>query len=391
MSEKLFLKLFVFFAFGGILISNLIYPWDHQHYGYLAQSFTRGSLELPAVSSFDSAQYAGRFYWPLGVMPALLILPFTLIFGFWRYWQPILVIIFAASAFYLVFKIAEKFRFSKIDSIWLAIFFTFATPFLGVILAPTSWHVAHVVAVTFILAAFFEYLNQKRFLLIGLFIGFAFLSRPPTLFTSIFFVLAIYFLEKKLKLKYLIQFISPLVLTGILFLVYNYLRFNNPFEAGYKYQPVDVDGVILSVAGRYFDLGNIAGNFFRMFLQGLIPSALFGKDFFLNPLDSNRGGASIFLTTPLFLLVFKSSWKNKLVPLLWSCSLVILIVVLLSFGTGGLQIGSRIFLDLIVPFFLLFVIALKSRVPFWTKPIIILQVLYIVLLFVPLAKERGLI
>src|SRR3989344_3243754 len=86
--EKVFLKFLIVLLFLVVLVSNFFYKWDHQHYAYLADAFKNGRMDLPLASAFDSARYWGKFFWPLGIFPAILIFPASLIFGFWNYWQP---------------------------------------------------------------------------------------------------------------------------------------------------------------------------------------------------------------------------------------------------------------------------------------------------------------
>ena len=391
--EKVFLKFLIVLLFLVVLVSNFFYKWDHQHYAYLADAFKNGRMDLPLASAFDSARYGGKFFWPLGIFPAILIFPASLIFGFWNYWQPVFTVILAFFTFGLVFKISDYFKFSKNDSLWLSVFFVFATPLLGAILVPTSWHFAHLCAVLFVLLSVFEFFTKKRLWLVGILVSAAFLSRPLTIFTLLFFIWLTIFQNqnKKITIKNLIYLLIPVFFSIGIFGLYNYLRFQNPFEAGYRYQFVDADGVFVSAGGQYLSFSYPLKNFFKIFLAGLIPVKLWANEFILNPLNYSGSGVSIFLTSPLLILAFLAPFKNKfVVPLLVSI-VVISLLLIFSFGTGGLQIGSRYSLDFLPLMFILVLIQMKGKVKLWQKALILIQIIYILLLFVPLAKQRGLL
>jgi hypothetical protein len=60
---------------------NLTVSVDQQ-FSYLAESFLQGKTYFlaPAAFGYDTVFFQGKYYWPLGPFPAVLLLPFLLVF-----------------------------------------------------------------------------------------------------------------------------------------------------------------------------------------------------------------------------------------------------------------------------------------------------------------------
>src|SRR5690348_16166180 len=101
--------------------------WDDQQLSYLAEACLHGRtyLSVPPATAHDAVFFQGNYYWPLGPLPAVLLLPFVLmvrLFGVF-FFQSYLHIFLVFGVFYLFFKIATKTGYSRQDALFLAFAF----------------------------------------------------------------------------------------------------------------------------------------------------------------------------------------------------------------------------------------------------------------------------
>src|SRR6266850_1026830 len=94
--------------FAVVVCFNLTVSADQQ-FSYLAESFLQGKTYFLASSTFghDTAFFQGKYYWPLGPFPAVLLLPFVLVFRSFSlfFFQGYLQVFLVLGVFYLFFKI----------------------------------------------------------------------------------------------------------------------------------------------------------------------------------------------------------------------------------------------------------------------------------------------
>ena len=121
--------------FSVVVCFNLAISADQQ-FSQLAESFIQGKthfLTRPEMG-LDTVFFEGKYYWPLGPFPAVLLLPFVLVFQsvglFFR--QGYLQIVLVFGIYYSFFKIARRVDYGSDDAGFLAFAFCFASAFLGV-------------------------------------------------------------------------------------------------------------------------------------------------------------------------------------------------------------------------------------------------------------------
>jgi len=333
---------------------------NHGHeFSLLADSFLEGKLYISKSDQLDCTMVGGKCYWPLGPFPALILLPFVFIFNFFNlpFYQGYLIFLIAIIIFFLVYKLAQKFYYSAVDSLWLAFAFCFASVYLGIAFEFEPYYLAHAVSVLFLFLAFFEYFNQKRYFLIGLYFAFIFATRFSAGLGILFFILLIFFakdLSFKDKIKQFFFLGSPVFISGLLLLYYNFIRFGNPFDNGYV---VALGGNIV-LRSRYglFNLYYFVSNFYYYFLK--MPEVIFNKVPFIK---ASPSGLSFFIVSPIFIKIFWANFKNKLVIFSWLSSLVVLFLILTYYHSGGWQFGPRYILDLLPFWFLLLLMSFKDH------------------------------
>ena len=344
------------YLFIPLFVLNFIIVGEQQ-YVYLAHAFSKFSfslVELPKSLS-DFAYFNGKYYWPIGPFPAVLLLPFVLIFntnfseGFIKF--PLTII-----NLYLVYKICQSLKLQNSKALFVAIFFIFGSIYTPVASLPYSSYFAHITATTLLLIALLEFLNRRRYLLIGLTLSLAFLARPTTLSAVLFFL---YFLKQKPDFLYnIFKLTLPILLSLIFTAYYNYARFGSILDSGYQYQLIPEESVQRR-AGGLFSTNYIPKNLYYLIFKppDLVLTESHPKFPFLK---YNPYGMSIFILSPILLLIVRTDSKRKIVKISFITILATLIPILLYYGIGWRQIGYRYALDF-APFLLIpLVIALKK-------------------------------
>lgn len=381
MSEKISKIAFLYCLLPVLLLLTIYFNLNYSailprdQFTDLAQSMMHGQLnflpQFTTIQTSDMAEFSEKYYWPLGVFPALFILPFVTIGQITNLNIPIQEIsnfVLSLLIFYLCFSIARKYKFEKLDSIILAMAFCFGSMFLGILFLPVSWYFAQTVTVAFLFAALVEYLNKKRWWIIGILLGCVFLTRITAGLGIVFFILIILTHENETKRSKGIQLLQLLVPFGICIgadAAYNYMRFNSFFEQGYRYQ-VLLFGA-LSKAREYglFSLLHLPGNLYYAFLHEPLPVF---KDTvshvlkfpFIRP---DPWGMGIFFTSPYLLYLFFMEYKDTVSIILLSTIGLIALPIFLYYGIGFSQFGYRYALDFMPFVFFLFVrnYALKAQ------------------------------
>ena len=129
MFEKIFKYLayiaIVFAILSGIVIHKAT-SWfvNDYHFSSLAQSFVHNNLFLSPINlpPGDFVDFKGKQYLFFGPMPSILLTPFVLIWGR-DFPQFTLSVISIAVVYASVYLLLRKFKFKKVDTIYLACFF----------------------------------------------------------------------------------------------------------------------------------------------------------------------------------------------------------------------------------------------------------------------------
>lgn len=206
---------------------------------------------------WDEAYYNGHYYCYFGVVPAvLLFLPYRLITGqaFSTVSASMIFVIFAiAGMFAIIYEIAEK--WFKTIPLGMYIFLSVTLSFVSILYLlrdPRIYGIAILSGVTMEIWSLFFYFrgvyieeNFKKeimFCTLGALFGILALGcRPPVAFGNLLAIpMLFYFIKKNKKVKklplYFFIVIIPYLVIGALLGLYNYLRFDSPFEFGQTYQ-----------------------------------------------------------------------------------------------------------------------------------------------------------
>jgi len=318
-----------------------------------------GQLFLSGASSLtDLVPYHGLNFWALGPFPAVVLMPAVQLAQWCGVTLTEAPFHFAVGllVFTLAYALARKFRFSSADARLLTLGFCLASPFLGVWLIPWSWFFAQVITTVLLLLAIYEWQDKKRLWLIGLLLAAVLATRFTAGVGVIYFILAISLSAAPLKHKFgqLLQLCLPIFIAAGLLGLYNFARFDSPFETGYSWQ-TQVPAAAQARDYGVFSWQHVPGNFYYLLLNGPHPVFADAMSHVLTfpYVRPDPWGMSLLITSPYLLYLFLTRVQDRQSKLLWVTILLILLPLLLFYGSGYFQFGYRYALDFFPWVFLL--------------------------------------
>ncbi|HEX2913677.1 MAG TPA: hypothetical protein VH186_22930 [Chloroflexia bacterium] len=366
---------------------NLWAGTNNNYYAWQAYAWLHGHLWLPTVTDpkLDLTFYNGHWYSAFPPMPALIMLPFALIWGADANQVMVSVALGALNVVLmrlLVDRLGYFAHFKRGARCWLTLLFGFGTVAWQSAIQGSVWYFAHGCVMLCLLLALWLDLDGRRPFLTGVLVALAGLARP-TAFLGLLFWLAIllkrYLAEEKPQnwfralFKYwtsssygpLKLVAGPALALGFTF-AYNRLRFHSFTDFGYQNMLVAQN--IKDILKQYgqFNPHFFSHNFKIAFLS--LPQFQTHPPFLL----FNTDGNSLLFITPAFLLaalslrhfkainlsvIKESLWQN------WSAVFTLaglltvsatLLPLMLYYNTGQVQFGYR-FLQDCLPFLLLMV------------------------------------
>lgn len=371
--------IFAFAVFGGFIIYRAAWFGIDKHFSLLAQSFLKNNLFLEPnnLPDGDYVDWHGKQYLFFGPMPSILLIPPVLIFGK-NFPQMTLSITSLIVIFITVYFLTRKLGFTKTDSLWLSNFFVFGTVLYFVSLVNTSAYIVQAVATAFFALALLEYFTKRRWLIIGVLIASAGMTRITLYGTAIFFLLELIRQRKLLKFREnLIYFLLPILISVLLLGTYNFRRFHSFFDTGYTHNISVLDKDYYNYKLGWFNPIHIPANLYALLLKP--PQPIF-KEFYEFVLEfpylkAEKFGMAIWFTSPLFLYLIKAKKVNYTYSAVIS---VILIAIpsLTYFGIGAVQFGYRYSLDFLPLLFLILLTAFRGKLPTFAKILIAAGIIF---------------
>ncbi len=344
-------------------------PW-YQHYLYLSDAILHGTLDVASVGipDFyqDTVSVGGSKYLPFPPGPAVLLLPFVAIWGT-GFSEVYFSMVLGAINVVLFWYLLGVLNISRTTKLLLVPFFAFGTPLFYAATTGTVWFFGHVAAVFFLLLALIFLFRKAPPIVPALFLGFAFLSREPTILSAPFFLYWIWrqrhdslsreSLRDKQSLYQMATFCAGLVPFVAFIVWYNVARFGGPFETGYQTVANGYIGANIqysfyrdwfpnSAHFNLFDVRNIPLHLYTIFLM---PPDFVSGSTVLRP---SPFGMSLLLTSPAFVYAALVKRKGFMKPALWAAIVLVSIPLLLHYSQGWVQFGYRFMLDF-APFLLI--------------------------------------
>jgi hypothetical protein len=343
----------LFIAFG-LLLAYYITSQGRTPYDYftrLSDSFLQGKYYLTENPSWLSELIpagVNKYYVVYPPMPAILAMPFRLIFGE-KFEQQYLAHLLGVGITIATMLSAWKIKKDKKLLIWVGLLAGFGNIIWFLAASGSSWYLGQVTSAFFISFALFEAITRKRSFLVGLLFGAAFLSRINICVSIPVFL---YLLHGKEWFKNYIKLglgILPFILFNF---AYNYIRFGVIWDQAYFILPkilneLDKPWFIKGVTNIAYIPNNLIAAFWSF------PKIISTPPYIIPSWSS----LAIWITTPAFIFAFLSPIREKLTRYLWISILLTFLVVSMHGGTGWAQFGYRFAVDF-YPF--LFILTIKG-------------------------------
>ncbi len=330
-----------------------------QMFATQSNSFINGHLDIPFHADVTLAN--GKYYWPQGPFPSLILIPFQLFFGGQfdqSVMQPLLILLLSV----VLFKLAKNKGFNNLNCFFLTYAFLFASIVIGIITEPCYSFFAHVV--TMMLSSFFlfEYETRKRWAILGL-VGGAILATRPTggiiiMLAGLVLLFSKFTKEKYLQLSY---FLTPIFLSIISLLLFNFIRFQDFFNNGYLKNDV---GDYLDSLRKFgvFSPVHFISNFYYYFLISVQPIIQNSTHLKFPYFTYNPVGLSFFIVSPFFLYSLKTlNFLNTKLKIYWASILITLAILLFYYNPGWVQFGPRLTSDFMPILYLLTLYSFKDK------------------------------
>ncbi len=335
--KKVLLLIFVF-----ILVVYLITSPGNTPFNYftrLADAFLHGRYYITENPSWLSELIpAGpnKFYIVYPPMPAILAMPFVLLFKN-AFQQQYLAHLLGAGITVIFCLLSWKISKSKKLFLWTFLFAAFGNIIWFLSSVGSSWYLGQISAAFFISLAILEATTKKRPFLLGVLLGAAYLSRIHLIFSFPFFL---YALKDKFNIKnLLLMSFGALPFAGFNF-IYNFVRFQSIFDQAYFILPK----ILNEQNAPWFAHGvanpiYIPDNLRAMFLS-------FPKKVDIFPfIEPSWAGLAIWITSPAFVFALFSKYREGINQFAWLSIFTIFLIVASHGGTGWAQFGYRFAVD----------------------------------------------
>jgi hypothetical protein len=336
-TNVLFIIMTVLFI--GTVFSNLVKDDGEQNlHVHQARAWINGKLDID-VKVNDTAIYDGKYYVTFPPFPAMLITPLVALFGDVN--TTLIALFLTVALFFVMKSLFTRMGIGQVPSMWLIMAFIFGTGYWFVVKFSFGvWYFSHVVAILLLFLMIREAFGQRRAWVMAVFLGCAFLTRQLAIYSSIF-VLAILLDKSNMNIKlYAIEVLKFGAVFSLFILVYlgfNYLRFDDPFNSGYYYIATD-DQFLGELRYGLFHYSYIPFNFIYMFLQG--PHWVFED---LKPVGMDFFGTSITFASPFVFLSLKAKGISVIKSGAWITIGLCLVHMMLYCNNGWVQINTQRF------------------------------------------------
>jgi len=292
--------------------------------------------------------------------PSVLLVPLVAVFGY-NINDVLLTVLNGAMNCMLIFLLLELLVSRKLstrsrrENVILAILFTFGTVHFFSAIRGQVWFSALILGVSINILYIVCAIGARRPFLAGLAIACGMATRTPIAFASVFFALEIFRDGQNMRwpgfkyiLRKVIPFAVPILAGGVLLMLMNYFRFDNPFEFGHSFL---ADGTRNSIRNHgLFSMWFAKDNLGAMLTN---PPVIDGNSPFIH---ITRHGLGLLWTSPFLLMVLWPRVRNAFVRNLALTAVVIMVILSMYQNTGWAQFSYRFGLDFL-PYVILMIAA----------------------------------
>jgi hypothetical protein len=349
---------------------RLLHQSQAPQFIYQAEAFLHGqtALTVRPPNLNDWARVHNQWYVSFPPFPAILMVPFVALWGF-QLNDVSFTVFFAALNVVLLFFLLRQLSNAgdssrtERENTTLALLFAFGTVDFYCSIRGEVWFTAEVLGVTttclYLLAAH----RARHPSLAGVAFACAAITRTPLAFAFPFFGWELFAPTGRFDLTEVrrrrqeiveksLQFAGPVIAVALPMMWMNYVRFGNPTEFGHRFlynNRVNSDVAQWGLFNVHYLWRNLRAAF--LLLPGL--SWPTGR---LPQLTFDPHGMSLFVTTPLFALLFWPKTQPRLHRALWLTVAVVSLPGFFYQNDGWRQFGFRFSLDYTPYLFLLLAI-----------------------------------
>ena len=363
-AHRVDLLLFALSLFAYALSSGSLLARQSQapHFVWQADAFLHGQLHLTTrpPNLNDWVFERGRWYVSFPPFPAVLMMPFVALAGL-SFNDVAFTIPFAALNVALFYRLLRRIQQveggtrSEWDHAMFALVFGFGTLAWSCSIRGEVWFTAEVVGVTFTLIYLQAALRAAHPVVAGAALACGSLCRTPIAFSGVFFVLEAFASGRRLDgadlraalrdrqrrdevARRVAHFAASIALVAAPMMWMNQARFGNPLEFGHSHLYANRVNSDIRAYGLFS---------FHYLVRNLRSAFLLLPQIDLQPfrLGYDPNGMSLFVTTPLFALLFFPRERPRLWRPLWITTLAVAIPGFFYQNNGWQQFGFRFSLD----------------------------------------------
>lgn len=332
------------------------------HFVYLADAFLHGQTAFEArPPDYDDnwTFYEGAWSVSFPPAPAVLMLPFVAIWGkglndvlFTLLLGALNVAIFYELVPLVAKRVVGKDAMDFAYRVGLTLAFGFGTVHWWLSVNGQVWFTAQIVATTFVLLALCETLGRGRPAWAAAWLGIAALARPPVLFAL---PALTWLLKRERSWRDLAWGVLPLAGIGLLMGMYNFARYGDPLELGYRYMLLEEVLAQRVAEHGSFSFVYLSENLYNAFLK--LPAWQASWPFVVE----DGWGMSILVSTPLLAYAALAPWRHTVSRAMTAAALLVALPNLFYYNTGYLQTGYRYALDFLPFLFVLVALGLRGH------------------------------
>jgi hypothetical protein len=347
----------VAFVFAAILAHGRSSPFNG--YVLLAQAFAHGQIAIAWPGSWiDALPYAGQYWIIEAPLPAVLLLPWVVVFGGAN--QTLLALLLCGVAVGACWLTCEQLGVADAPNAWICAFLFAGTQLAWCAMLGDVWFVAHVAAVACAFLALAELTGRRRGSLVALALVAAAFSRFALVVAiPVFAWLVLRDRVPAERHRAAIGFGAVVAVGAVLWVAYNQARWGVWYDIGYTaWYHQDGAG---SPDGSPFRLEYFTYELRSFFEQR---PAFIATWPFVVPTMS---GVAMTWTSPALAIAFFARRPRALVAGLWLATLLVAGPSFIYYVNGYSQFGMRHALDF-EPFVVaLMALAIPARVPLIAK------------------------
>ena len=303
----------------------------------------------------ELAIYHNKYFVSFPPLPSVILLPFIIAFGN-SIPANLISFFFFAMEFVVIYKIISYYKNNELSALLLATGFTLGTNLLSLCIDSGVWFFAQIINNFLCILAVYFFLKRKK-ALVYLFLALAVGCRPFSAIYMIMFFIYYLITEKEILPRRIVnnlRAVIPAMLVAVIYMIYNYIRFDNILEFGHNYLPEFVNA-----QNGQFSIHYLLNNAKQLFFNSVNIDKELNLSFSMP--------FSFFIANPVIIMyvyhIIKNFIKTRKVELFRLMILITvfinIIIICLHRTLGAWQFGARYTCD-ILPFVFLGFIYCKN-------------------------------